>query len=95
MAKTKHIHLYKRVDLARKKDTKSYPVLKCMKPLCNHYIPLNLAIGKMAECNRCNDPFILDKETILLSKPHCKECIVRKPKPEVESIEDFLRDKGI
>lgn len=100
MAKTKrkndHIHLYEKIDLRPKwKQIKNpelppYLVFQCKKPACFHHIPIARALGKICECNRCHNPMILDKETITLTKPHCQDCIVRKNKPEIDKLAEFL-----
>lgn len=102
MAKNKksdHIHLYRKIDLVPKwkvindpKKHQPYLVFVCQKPACNHRVPVTLAIGKLCECNRCHNPMILDKETITLSKPHCQDCIVRKPKHEIDKLSDLVKD---
>ena len=89
----KHIHLYRRMDLSNSPE-KEYLVFKCIKPLCSHYIRVELAFGKLCECNRCHEPMILDKETVQLARPHCQECIKRKPKPELDDIGAFLKESG-
>jgi transcription initiation factor IIE alpha subunit len=90
-----HLHLYKKIDLVPKwKQTKHnrepYIVFICQKPTCTYRMPLNLAIGKLCECNRCHEPMILDKETVTLTKPHCQNCIVRKAKPELDKLSELL-----
>lgn len=94
-----HIHLYKRIDLVPKwkqiKDPEKhqpYLVFVCIKPACNHRMPVQLAFGKLCECNRCNNPMILDKESITHAKPHCQDCIKRKHKPEVSALTELLKD---
>ncbi len=67
-------------------------VFTCTKPACNHHIPVHRAIGKIAECNRCHNPFVIDKETVQLAKPHCQDCIERKTKPEIDALADLLKD---
>jgi hypothetical protein len=85
-----HLHRYRKVDLARKKGTEPFIVLKCMKPACYHYVPLNLAEGKLCECNRCGESMILNKESMQLSRPHCISCIKRKKSNEITTISEFL-----
>lgn len=94
-----HIHLYKRIDLVPKwkqiKDPdkhQPYLVFICQKPACNHHVPINRALGKLCECNRCHNPMILDKETVNLAKPHCQDCIVRKVKPDVDKLSELIKD---
>lgn len=91
-----HFHKYKKVNLSRNPEKKPYFVYKCVKPLCNHYIRLDLAEGKMCECNRCGEPMVITKATLHgssntpMTKPHCNNCIERKENQDVAAIADFL-----
>lgn len=72
-----HIHKYKRINLSSDKS-KPYKVLACQQPACNHYITLALGVGKLAECWRCGNPFVIDKISVEHAKPHCHDCTRRK-----------------
>jgi formylmethanofuran dehydrogenase subunit E len=90
MAKrTNHLHKYKRVNLGV--NGKEFLVFKCIQPVCAHYIPMNLAEGKLCECNRCGEPMVLDKASIILSKPHCHNCVKRKKSNDLS--EQWMKDK--
>ena len=91
-----HLHKYKRVNLTRDPTKKEYLVLKCMKPVCSHYVPLNLALGKLCECNRCGDAMVIDKVSITLALPHCTDCTKRKKVNEetVDLVAAFLKEHG-
>jgi hypothetical protein len=100
MSKTpNHLHKYKKVNLARKKNVEPYIVYKCMKPACSHYVPLDLAEGKLCECNLCMEPMIITKETLThsggkpMAKPRCNNCIKRKHTETVSAIAEFLNRK--
>jgi hypothetical protein len=104
--KTNHVHKYKRVNISRKiiRNSKREPikrddyfVFKCTKPLCTHYVPLNMAEGKMCECNRCGEPMILTKESMLHALPHCLNCIKRKVTQDdtFTSVAEFLEKNKI
>ena len=90
-----HLHRYKKVDLNRNGDN-PYLVYKCTKPACSHYIPINLAEGKLCECNKCNEPMIITKKVLThssnkpMARPHCPNCIVRKNAKDVEAIAAFI-----
>jgi hypothetical protein len=90
-----HLHRYKKVNLSRDKD-KPYFVYKCTKPACSHYVPLELAEGKLCECNRCGEPMVINKQVLTgssnrpMTKPHCSGCIERKNKSDVAAISEFL-----
>lgn|SRR5215471_5492417 len=90
-----HLHRYKKVNLSRKKD-EPYLVYKCVKPACSHYVPINLAEGKLCECNRCAEPMIITKATLThsnnkpMAKPHCPNCIKRKNADDVAALAEFL-----
>lgn len=83
-----HLHKYKKVDIGR--DGNHFLVFKCMRPACTHYIRVDLAEGKLCECNRCAEPMILTKAAMQLTKPHCTSCVKRKESPDVEAIAEFL-----
>lgn len=89
-----HIHKFKKVDLAT--SGKPYLVYKCMMPTCSHYVPINLAEGKMCACWGCGDPMIITRETLHHSsnkpaaRPKCPNCIVRKNAKDVSALADFL-----
>lgn len=94
-----HLHRYKKINLSRKKG-EEYLVYKCMKPACSHYLPMNLAEGKLCECNKCGEPMIITKETLThsnggnpMAKPHCTACVKRKKNPDMEAIVAFLENK--
>lgn len=88
-----HLHRYKRVDLARNPG-KEYLVYRCTKPLCSHYVSVDLALGKLSECNRCGEPMIMDKVAVTLALPHCLSCTKRKDTNEatVDAIAEFLKE---
>lgn len=91
-----HLHKYKKLNLGR--DGKEYLVYRCMKPACSHYIPIAMAEGKLCECNRCGEPFIITKVQLTgssmkpMAKPHCNDCIDRKKvkDDDVAAIAAFL-----
>lgn len=89
-----HIHRYKKVNLSR--DKEPYEVYKCIKPACTHYVPLDLAEGKLCECNRCGEPMLITKNTLhgssnrAMTKPHCNSCVKRKEDKDVAAIAEFL-----
>jgi hypothetical protein len=93
--KINHVHRYKRVNLARNPG-KEYLVLRCTKPTCSHYVPVELALGKMCECNRCEQVMILDKVSVNLALPHCLACTKRKETnaEAVDAIAAFLKETG-
>lgn len=90
-----HLHKYKKVNLSRG-ETEPYLVYKCVKPTCSHYLPLNVAEGKLCECNRCGEPMLITKATLHgssnrpMTKPHCNSCIERKGDKDVAAIAEFL-----
>jgi hypothetical protein len=94
MTASRHLHKYKKINLARNQGTgkREYYVYKCLKPACSHYIRVDLAEGKLCECNRCGQPMIIGKSTLLLTLVHCNECTKKKKDitPAKEAIEQFL-----
>jgi DNA-directed RNA polymerase subunit RPC12/RpoP len=55
----KHYHKYRLKDLARKRDVPPYHVYICIKQDCSHHIRVELIDGKISECNRCGEPFLM------------------------------------
>lgn len=83
-----HAHRYTRVRLGKK----DYIVFRCVRPGCAHYIRQELVIGKIAQCWRCDDEFVMNQKTALLKKPHCAKCTisrtdVKETKPQPQSVE--------
>jgi hypothetical protein len=106
---TKCIHKYRLKDLARKKDTPPYLVYVCVKQDCSHNIRVELVDGKVAECNRCGDNFIMKLSKLkhgstIIVRPHCEDCTktpdrIRKVKDRVsqdlDSLIDSILPKGM
>jgi hypothetical protein len=99
MSKSNHLHEYKKVDLARKKDKPPYLVYKCQVLACPHYIPLTLAEGKVCKCSRCHQPMIITKATLTRSNggpmlfPHCEDCTVRKDSDAIANLAGIIERK--
>ena len=98
---SKCVHKYRLKDLARKKDVAPYMVYVCIKQDCSHHIRVELVDGKVAECNRCGDKFVMKLAKLkhgdrFVVRPHCEECTktperLKKKKDKVEtSIEELL-----
>ena len=93
-----HIHKYKKINLSQTKG-KTFLVYRCQVPTCTHYIPLNLAEGRVCECNRCGGVMVITKQTLTRSNggamalPHCDDCIVRKNADQILDVASFLEQK--
>ena len=95
-----HIHEYKRVDIVPSWKSKlpsthkyykpAHIILACQEALCTYRLELNMAVGKIAKCSRCKEPFIMDKVAVGHSKPHCSDCIVRKVKPTIDKLKELM-----
>lgn len=89
-----HYHRYKKKNIGR--DGKEYYVYFCTKPGCSHYIPINLAEGRLCECNYCAAPMIITKAVLThssskpMTRPHCGACTKRRKESDVEAITEFL-----
>jgi formylmethanofuran dehydrogenase subunit E len=75
----KHYHKYRLKDLARKRDVPPYHVYICIKQDCSHHIRVELIDGKISECNRCGEPFLMKLAKLkhgdrIIVKPHCDDC---------------------
>ena len=88
-----HLHRYRKVNLSKNGE---FLVYRCTKPSCSHYIRLDMAEGRLCECNRCGQPMMIGRETLTKSSgkpmalPHCSECVKRKGIENVEVIKEFL-----
>ena len=98
---TKCVHKYRLRDLARKKDTPPYLVYICTKQDCSHHIRVDLVDGKLAMCNRCGDPFIMQLSKLkhgerLVVRPHCDDCtktpdrLAAKKEKISSSVDEFM-----
>lgn len=89
-----HLHRYKKMDIGR--NGNSFPVYKCVKPACSHYVRVDLAEGKICECNKCGEPMLLTKAVLThsgkkpMTKPHCSSCIKKRNAKDVEAIAGFI-----
>lgn len=84
-----HLHRYKKVNIAGFGRPKFF-VFRCTKPACSHYVRLDLAEGKLCECNRCGGMMIISKIAKTMTNPHCLNCVKRKRPTDVEAITEFL-----
>ncbi len=84
-----HIHKFKRVDISAD-PKKEYIVFACQQPACSTYYTKILIEGKLCECWRCGDPFIIDRISATHAKPHCSTCIKRRAKPEIADLADLI-----
>jgi|PlaIllAssembly_1097288.scaffolds.fasta_scaffold14659_5 hypothetical protein len=89
-----HLHRYRKINLGA--NGKQFYVYRCTKPACSHYVRIELAEGKLCECNKCGEPMIITK-TILthssgkpMALPHCLGCIKRKKADDVDRIKEYL-----
>jgi hypothetical protein len=75
----KHLHKYRLRNLTRDPSKPPYYVYICVKQDCSHHIRIDLVDGKLAECNRCEEPFIIKLVKIkhgdrIIVRPHCDDC---------------------
>jgi len=70
MSQNHKVHKYQRIILG----SKGYKVMKCLLPNCPHFIRIELAIGKLCICWRCNKEFVLTQKHLRMKKPHCEDC---------------------
>lgn len=90
-----HLHRYKKKNIGV--DGKIYLVYICTKPACSHYIRVDLAEGKLCECNICHETMIINKVVlshstgVALVRPHCSNCTKRKKVTHVEDVETITK----
>lgn len=85
----KHIHRLQLFLWGKKKT----PIYKCVKPGCNYYKELNLAVGALTECNRCfTEAIAISKKDIRrrIVKPHCVDCTRGQKHKKKEDIDSAL-----
>jgi late competence protein required for DNA uptake (superfamily II DNA/RNA helicase) len=46
--------------------------------------------GKIAECSRCKNAFILNKRALRMESPCCEDCVVRKNVNKEKEAEQFF-----
>ena len=89
-----HIHRYQRVNIG--KDDKKHYVMRCKRQNCHHYTQMHsklscpLLLEKVAECNRCGNPFLLDKRALRMANPCCEDCIVKRRIVNVQAADSFF-----
>lgn len=91
-----HLHRYKKKNIGV--NGKEFFVYVCTKPACSHYVRIDLAEGKLCECNKCHEAMIITREVMTKSSgkpmtlPHCLGCVKRKKVTDVEvgAITEFL-----
>lgn len=83
----KHLHIYKRKNIARK-GNEPYMVLACIDVMCSHYIPLHLAEGKICACYYCKEAMVIDKKALTNVKIHCVDCTKtsNRSKPKLDLV---------
>lgn len=97
----KHIHKYRLRNLTRNSTKEPYHVYICIKQDCTHHVRVDLVDGKLSECNRCGNPFVIKLAKIkhgdrIIVRPHCDDCTktptkVKEKKKELEnSIEALM-----
>lgn len=106
---SRHMHKYRLKDLARNPGKPPYFVYVCVKQDCTHHIRVELVEGKLAECNRCGEPFVMKLAKLkhgdrIIVRPHCEDCTktpnrVREKKERLSNAIDELMEsilpKGI
>lgn len=72
--------------------------MKCAKPGCNHYtqgrskLSFPMLKNQPAECNRCHEPFILNKRALRMESPCCDSCVKRKPSEKEKAANEFFEE---
>lgn len=77
--------------------------MQCQLPGCPHYIPMKTKLscpalkGKVSLCNDCGNPFEMDRRSIRMANPNCKDCVQSPKKQKIDSAAQFFKDleKGI
>lgn len=91
-----HIHKYRRVNIGH--NGTEYWVMQCSEPGCPHYHPMQTKLsaptlrGKQALCNRCEEPFLLNKRALRMAEPCCDNCVNKKPNAIVDKAKNFWEE---
>lgn len=89
----KHIHKFRRVDIGKDKP---YWVMKCALVGCNHYTPMKSKLScprlkdEAAICNKCEEPFQLNRRALRMAQPTCDSCVVTK-ETKLTKAEEFFQ----
>ena len=89
----RHIHKFRRLNLGKKDP---YWVMQCSLPHCTYIVPMvsrttaPALVGKVALCNKCSDPFELDRMALRKAHPVCKDCIVSPNKDKLDKAAKFF-----
>lgn len=103
MGSQQHIHKFSRINLAKKGNPEHW-VMHCSLPNCSYYIVMQSKLSckplwnKHSLCNKCNEPFELDKRSLRQAHPTCIDCYGNKgKKEELEKASRFFAEleKGI
>lgn len=97
---TQHIHKYRRVNIGRDRE---YWVMQCQLSGCTHYSPMKSKLsapnlkGKISICNKCGDPFEMDRRSIRMAEPTCSSCVVSPKEKELDAAARFFKnlEKGL
>jgi len=84
--KADHLHEYRKQKLGNK----GYLIFKCTVPGCNHYVPLNLALGRLCKCNRCGEAMVIGQYAKRLARPHCDDCIKGKDSDDINKLREMF-----
>jgi len=98
----KCVHKYRLKNLTRDPGKPPYMVYICTHQTCTHHIRVELVEGKKAECNRCNEPFIMKLAKLkhgdrIVVRPHCDDCTktpehLKKKKEKISNAIDMLME---
>lgn len=104
MAKN-HLHKYRLKNLTRDPSKAPYLVYICIEQECSHHIRVDLVEGKLAKCNRCDEPFIMKLAKLkhgekVIVRPHCDSCTktperIKEKKEKIRSSIDELMNSVI
>lgn len=96
MSRSRHNHVYKRVNLGKDKE---YIVYKCIKPGCSHFVREELILDRVAECPECEGIFTIKKPNLSRKvliiclpcrKKHGKKVIPNIDKDRLNTVTDSL-----
>lgn len=93
-----HFHKYRRRNIAARGKPEHW-VMQCSLAGCSHYMHMAsklsapLLMDKISICNKCNEPFAMNRRAIRMAEPTCDDCVAGRiiTKDKVQSIDDFFK----
>lgn len=84
-----HLHTYER-------SARSKRIYRCIHPECTHYHDIEFIVGKKSLCNKCGEPFILERHQLYgktaVKNPTCLNCANSKKAQAHRKLRDLVAE---